>query len=136
MAIMVMSFYRASQCPKTYLFWSNDSDVAVGINTLRDWLQPEDPVLAHITEATTALAREREEATCLWVKSYLTQFLKGEQRLLSIIGKPGAGKSVLSSVINDHLQHPVGGMRYTSILAPISQSCWPHNPYAPCLHST
>lgn len=92
-------------------------------------------MFAHVTEATAALGREREEATCLWVKSYLTQFLKGEQQLLSIIGKPGAGKSVLSSVINDHLQHPVGGMRYTSILAPISQSCCPHNPYVLCLPS-
>lgn len=85
-------------------------------------------MLAHANEATAAFAWEREEATCLWVKPYLTRFLKSAQQVLSIIGKPGAGKSVLSSVINDHLQNPVGGMRYTSILAPISQSCHPTIP--------
>lgn len=83
-------------------------------------------MLAHLTEATAPSAQEREEATCLWVKPYLTRFLKGEQQVLSITGNPGSGKSVLSAVINDHLQHPVGGMRYTSILAPISQFCCPY----------
>jgi len=85
-------------------------------------------VLDHVTEAGAPSAQEREEATCLWVKPYLTRFLKGEQQVLSITGKPGSGKSVLSTVINDHLQHPVGGMRYTPILASISQSPCPHPP--------
>ncbi|KAJ5158863.1 uncharacterized protein N7500_008514 [Penicillium coprophilum] len=97
-----------------------DDDNAVGINTLKDWLQPEDPVIAQVTEATAPSAQEREEATCMWVKPYLMRFLKGEQQVLSIIGKPGTGKTVLSTVINDYLQYSVGGARYTSILAPIS----------------
>lgn len=91
-------------------------------------MQPEDPLLAHVTEATAPSAQEREEATCLWVKPYLTRFLKGEQQVLSITGKPGSGKSVLSTAINDHLQHPSYGMRFTPILVPISQSCCPHTP--------
>lgn len=91
-------------------------------------MQPEDPVLAHVTEAIAPSAQEREEATCMWVKSYLTRFLKGEQQVLSITGKPGCGKTVLSTVINDYLQHPIGGTRYTSILAPISESSYPQ-PY-------
>jgi hypothetical protein len=97
-----------------------DVDKAVGINVLRDWLQPEDPVVAHVTEATAPSAQEREEATCMWVKPYLTRFLKGEQQVLSITGKPGSGKTVLSTVINDYLQYSVGGTRYMSILAPIN----------------
>lgn len=97
-----------------------DGDRAVGINTLKDWLQAEDPVLAHVTEATAPSAQEREEATCMWVKPYLSRFLKGEQQALSITGKPGCGKTVLSTVINDYLQHPVGGMQYTSIMVPIN----------------
>lgn len=97
-----------------------DVDRAVGISVLRDWLQPEDPVVAHVTEATAPSAQEREEATCMWVKPYLTRFLKGEQQVLSITGKTGSGKTVLSTVINDYLQHSVGGTRYMSILAPIN----------------
>lgn len=65
----------------------------------------------------------------MWVKPYLSQFLKGDQQVLSIIGKPGCGKTVLSTVINDYLQHPVGGTRYTSILVPISQSRMPQPPF-------
>ncbi|KAJ5767230.1 uncharacterized protein N7511_004846 [Penicillium nucicola] len=94
-------------------------DQDVGINTLKDWLQPEDPTLAHVTEMIPS-AQEREEGTCMWVKPYLTRFLKGEKQALSIVGKPGSGKTVLSTVINDYLQHPVGGMKYTAILAPIN----------------
>lgn len=105
---------------------NSDNRVGVSINTLKDWLQPEDPALAHVTEALAPSAQEREEATCMWVRPYLTRFLKGEQQVLSITGKPGSGKTVLSTVINDYLQHPVGGMRYTSILAPISQYWFPH----------
>ncbi|KAJ6191057.1 hypothetical protein N7519_001078 [Penicillium mononematosum] len=97
-----------------------DGDEAVGINALRDWLQPEDPVVAHVTEATAPSAQEREEATCMWVKPYLMRFLKGEQQVLSITGKPGSGKTVLSTVINDYLQYSVGGTSYMSILAPIN----------------
>lgn len=112
---------------------SDYSDTAVGINTIKNWMQPEDPVLAHVTEAMVPSAQEREEATCMWVKPYLTRFLKGEQQALSFTGKPGCGKTVLSTVINDYLQHPIGGTRYTSILAPISQSCCPqaHPPHFP-----
>lgn len=94
-------------------------NLAVGINTLKDWLQPEDPVVAHITEATAPSGQEREEATCTWVKPYLMRFLKGEKQVLSITSKSGSGKTVLSTVINDYLQYPVGGTRYMSILASI-----------------
>ncbi|KAI2747521.1 hypothetical protein DTO013E5_810 [Penicillium roqueforti] len=96
-----------------------EGDKAVGINTLKDWLQPEDPVVAHITEATAPSGQEREEATCTWVKPYLMRFLKGEKQVLSITSKSGSGKTVLSTVINDYLQYPVGGTRYMSILASI-----------------
>lgn len=105
---------------------SNGDYTAVGINALKDWLQPEDPALAHVTETFASSAQEREEATCMWIKPYLTRFLKGEKQVLSITGKSGSGKTVLSTVINDYLQHPAGGTKYTSIFAPISQYFCPH----------
>jgi hypothetical protein len=106
---------------KVFFIPSNDNTTAVGINALKYWLQPEDPALAHVTESIASSAQEREEATCMWVKPHLTRFLNGEHQVLSIIGKPGSGKTVLSTVISDYVQHPAGGPRYTSILAPISQ---------------
>ncbi|PYH31499.1 uncharacterized protein BO87DRAFT_442052 [Aspergillus neoniger CBS 115656] len=88
--------------------------------TIRSWLEPEDPALTNITENTAHFAQEREESTCLWVSQYLTRFLKSNQQVLSFVGKPGSGKSILSTVINDHLQHPVGGVTYKPIFAPIN----------------
>lgn len=96
-------------------------DSVTEIKTIRDWLEPEDPVLAHITETTAHFAQEREESTCLWATQYLTRFLKGNQQFLSFVGKPGSGKSILSTVINDLLQHPIGGVTYKFIFAPISR---------------
>ncbi|PYI06981.1 hypothetical protein BO78DRAFT_342291 [Aspergillus sclerotiicarbonarius CBS 121057] len=90
------------------------------IKTIRDWLEPEDPVLANITETTAHFAQEREESTCLWATQYLTRFLKSNQQVLSFVGKQGSGKSILSTVIHDHLQHPIGGVSYKSIFAPIN----------------
>ncbi|CAI7595684.1 unnamed protein product [Penicillium viridicatum] len=97
-----------------------DGDKAVGINILKRWLQPEDPVVADASEATVPSAQEREEATCMWVKPYLTRFLKGDEQVLSVTGKPGSGKTVLSTVIDDYLQYPVGGTRYMPIFASIN----------------
>ncbi|RAL14183.1 uncharacterized protein BO97DRAFT_448794 [Aspergillus homomorphus CBS 101889] len=90
------------------------------IRTIKDWLQPEDPVLGNVAETIAHFAQEREESTCLWMTPYLTRFLKSDRKILSIHGKPGSGKTVLATVINDHLQHPLGGISYKSIFVPIS----------------
>ncbi|KAL4803383.1 NACHT domain protein [Aspergillus unguis] len=90
------------------------------IKTIREWLEPEDPVVTHINKFTAQFAQEREESTCLWVTPYLTRFLKGQQSTLTIAGVPGSGKSVLATVINDHLQHPIGGVSYMPLFVPIN----------------
>ncbi|KAJ0421188.1 hypothetical protein BJY00DRAFT_312374 [Aspergillus carlsbadensis] len=93
---------------------------ATEIKTLRQWLEPEDPVLTHITKFTAQFAQEREESTCLWLNPYITRFLKSDQRTLAITGKPGSGKSILATVINDQLQHPIGGVNYMPLFIPIN----------------
>ncbi|KAL4789684.1 hypothetical protein BDV19DRAFT_396748 [Aspergillus venezuelensis] len=70
--------------------------------TTGQWLEPEDPVLEHIVKDTSQFAQDREESTCLW-------------RLIAVTGVPGSGKSILATVINDHLQHPIGGVSYQPI---------------------
>lgn len=92
------------------------------IKSIRQWLAPEDRVLANVAENTSHLAHDREELTCLWLSPYLTRFLKSQQlKGLSISGAPGSGKTVLASVIVDHLQHPIGGVAYNTIFVPISK---------------
>ncbi|KAF7589548.1 hypothetical protein BBP40_004171 [Aspergillus hancockii] len=91
------------------------------VKQIQAWLAPEDRVLADVADATSQLAQDREELTCLWVKQYLTRFLKSQQlRILSLAGKPGSGKSVLASVIVDHLQHPIGGVSYKTLFVPLN----------------
>lgn len=92
------------------------------IKSIRRWLAPEDRVLANVAENTSHLAHDREELTCLWLSPYLTRFLKSQQlKGLSISGAPGSGKTVLASVIVDHLQHPIGGVTYNTLFVPISK---------------
>lgn len=92
------------------------------VKTIKHWLAPEDRVLANVAETTSHLAQDREELTCLWVGPYLTRFLKNTQyKSLSLAGKPGSGKTVLASVIVDHLQHPIGGVSYQTLFVPISK---------------
>lgn len=90
------------------------------IQTIKHWLEPEDPVLANATQNAAHLAQDREELTCLWMTPYLTRFLKSDKKILSIAGKPGSGKTILSSVMIDHLQYPIGGVSYKPIFVPIS----------------
>jgi ABC-type polysaccharide/polyol phosphate transport system ATPase subunit len=91
------------------------------MNIIKRWLEPEDPVLANVVEATSQFAQEREESTCVWMLPHLTRFLKLDQQMLTITGSPGSGKSILATVINDHLQQPVGDVSYRSIFVPISE---------------
>ncbi|KAL3448230.1 hypothetical protein BJX65DRAFT_295132 [Aspergillus insuetus] len=93
---------------------------ATEIKTLRQWLEPEDPVLTHVTKFTAQFAQEREESTCLWLNPYITRFLKSDRKTLAITGKPGSGKSILATVINDQLQHPIGGVSYMPLFVPIN----------------
>ena len=98
------------------------SHTAAEINAINTWLTPADKVVAGVADSTSHLAHDREELTCLWVGPYLARFLKSSQlQNLAISGKPGAGKTVLASVIVDHLQHPIGGVSYSTIYAPISE---------------
>ncbi|KAL3462198.1 NACHT domain protein [Aspergillus heterothallicus] len=92
----------------------------IEIKLIREWLEPEDRVLTDITKFTAQLAHEREESTCLWLNPYFAQFLKSEQTTLAIVGKPGSGKSILATVVNDQLQHPIGGVSYRPLFIPIN----------------
>lgn len=97
-----------------------DSAKVTNTRTIKRWLEPEDLVLAKVVEATAQLAQEREESTCVWMMPYLNRFLKGKRQTLAISGNPASGKSILATVINDHLQHPVGDVSYRTIFVPIN----------------
>lgn len=91
------------------------------VKAIRSWLAPEDRVLSHAVEMSSHLAHDREELTCLWMGPALARFLRSPSKTLTITGKPGSGKTVLASVIVDHLQHPIGGVSYKTLFVPISK---------------
>ncbi|KAL4762142.1 NACHT domain protein [Aspergillus foveolatus] len=97
-----------------------DGDKVSEVKAIRAWLAPEDRVVESIADHSSHLAHDREELTCLWLGPYLTRFLKTQQKHLSITGQPGSGKTVLASVIVDHLQHPHGGVSYQALHVPIN----------------
>ncbi|KAL4864920.1 hypothetical protein BDV12DRAFT_200638 [Aspergillus spectabilis] len=97
-----------------------DGEKVSEVKAIRSWLAPEDRAIVGISDNSSHLAHDREELTCLWMGPYLTRFLKTEQKHLSITGPPGSGKTVLASVIADHLQHPHGGVSYQTLLIPVN----------------
>ncbi|PLN80694.1 hypothetical protein BDW42DRAFT_185851 [Aspergillus taichungensis] len=90
------------------------------IRSIKQWLEPEDPVLANITHTSAQSAQDREESSCLWMTPYLNRFLKSDKSTLVFSGKPGSGRTILSSVMVDQLQHPIGGVSYQPISISIS----------------
>ena len=91
------------------------------IVSVKSWLTPDDAVIASLADSASHLDHERQELTCLWIGPYLTRFLAGSAKTLSLSGKAGSGKTVLASVVVNHLQHPIGGVFYNTLYIPISK---------------
>ncbi|KAI9372368.1 hypothetical protein BJX61DRAFT_552942 [Aspergillus egyptiacus] len=96
-----------------------DGDRVSEVEAIRFWLAPEDHAVSTIMENRPHLGQHREQLTFLWMGPYLTRFLKTQQKHLSITAPPGSGKSVLTSVILDHLQPPHVGVSYQTLFVPI-----------------
>jgi Cdc6-like AAA superfamily ATPase len=104
-----------------------NGDLVSEISSIKSWIASEDPNLANVVNFTSYLAHDRDELTCLWVVPYLTRFLKGSSKTMSITGKSGSGKTVLSSIIVDCMQRPIGGVHRNTVCVPISE-CHELNP--------
>ncbi|KAH9885657.1 NACHT domain protein [Xylariomycetidae sp. FL2044] len=90
------------------------------VKSIQQWIAPEDHIQGNAMSTVSHLAHDREESTCVWVGPYLARFLKSSLKQFSISGKPGSGKTVLASVIVDHLQHPIGGVTFNTLFVPIN----------------
>ncbi|KAI9151452.1 putative ankyrin repeat protein L88 [Paramyrothecium foliicola] len=117
------------RCEKTAeLMWKHqltregiDASKVFAIKSMKNWVSPNDYVLSDVIKGVSHLAHDREELTCLWVAPYLTRFLRSDDKVLSLTGPAGSGKTVLSSVIVDYLQHPIGGVSFNTIFIPINK---------------
>lgn len=81
----------------------------IQIETLQEWLAPQDKVLAFLSSNHISLASRPEDYTCIWFQSHLNQFFKQEEKVLLIEGPSGSGKTTLANWVVNRLQRPIGG---------------------------
>ncbi|KAI8626992.1 hypothetical protein F5Y19DRAFT_443931 [Xylariaceae sp. FL1651] len=104
---------RVQRCE--YAIWnvelqrSHGHDGAIHIETLQEWLEPQDKVLAFLSSNHITLASRPENYTCNWFQSPLNQFFKHDEKVLLVEGKAGSGKTTLANWVVNRLQRPVGG---------------------------
>ncbi|KAL8811713.1 MAG: hypothetical protein Q9200_001576 [Gallowayella weberi] len=85
------------------------------VHTVRKWLQPSDRSLQKFLIEDEAAVSRREEFTCEWFQSHLLAFTRSQDKVLSLQGSAGCGKSVLAGWIVERLQRPLGRKVYDTI---------------------
>ncbi|CAK7245405.1 MAG: hypothetical protein STHCBS139747_006986 [Sporothrix thermara] len=89
---------------------------ALSLADLRHRLNPESEAFRHALYAEMAEDLERAEDTCEWVKSDLVDFLQSEEKIFTVTGAPGSGKTVLADWIEERLQRPLRHTTYSVLL--------------------
>lgn len=89
---------------------------AVTLADLRHRLNPESEAFRFALYAELAEDLERAEDTCEWVKSDLVEFLQSNEKVLTVTGAPGSGKTVLADWIEERLQRPLHNTTYSVLL--------------------
>jgi hypothetical protein len=57
----------------------------------------------------------RAEDTCEWLKSYLVEFLSSQEKVFTITGPAGSGKTMLARWVRERLQRPLGDEEYFTL---------------------
>ncbi|KAF2998709.1 hypothetical protein E8E14_005930 [Neopestalotiopsis sp. 37M] len=94
------------------------SDVHVSIETLRQWLLPQDHSLQQ-RALVRAPGAVRAEFTCEWFDRPLIDFSRSRDKVLVISAEAGAGKSFLYGWILERLQRRVGLKEWSPVHASI-----------------
>lgn len=63
-----------------------------------------------------AESMKRAEDTCEWLKGPLVEFFRSDDRVLTITGESGTGKTVLAGWIKERLQRPLDHTQYSTLL--------------------
>ncbi|KAJ5888603.1 nacht domain protein [Penicillium taxi] len=98
---------------------SEISDIHVSIDSIRQWLLPQDRTLQAIVTGRRASRTLRAEFTCEWFERSLVHFARSKDPVLTVTAETGAGKSMLSSWIVERLQRPVGRHTFQAVTATI-----------------
>ncbi|EPE09363.1 nacht domain protein [Ophiostoma piceae UAMH 11346] len=90
--------------------------LVLSLGELRHRLNPQSEAFRHALYAELAEDLERAEDTCEWVKSDLVDFLQSNEKILTVSGAPGSGKTVLADWIEERLQRPLNNTTYSVLL--------------------
>ncbi|KAK7743825.1 hypothetical protein SLS53_003844 [Cytospora paraplurivora] len=90
------------------------SDIHVSIESIRQWLLPQDRQLQrHVTRTP------RAEFTCEWLERPFVDFARSKDRVFAITAEAGAGKTFLFDWIVERLQRRAGLHEYQAISASV-----------------
>jgi hypothetical protein len=89
---------------------------AISLRDLRYKLNPDTELFRDELYSELAEDLERAEDTCEWVKNGLVEFFRGRERILTITGEAGTGKTVLADWIQERLQWPLNRVTYGVLL--------------------
>ncbi|KAK8192024.1 uncharacterized protein BKA78DRAFT_250650 [Phyllosticta capitalensis] len=95
------------------------TDIRVSIETIRQWLLPQDRTLQAVVTGRRATRVVRAEYTCEWLDRPLVDFARSKENILTITGESGSGKSVLFGWILERLQRPIGRKTYQAVHATV-----------------
>lgn len=83
---------------------------------------------AQITNSMT-----RAEDTCEWLKSYLIDFFRSEEKVFTITGPAGSGKTVLAQWVRERLHRPLADEEYFTLFYTFRETSWcGHQPDFKC----
>ncbi|RMY02353.1 hypothetical protein D0868_08011 [Hortaea werneckii] len=98
---------------------SMDTEDALTIEVLNNWLRPQDRVLDLLGTDHTTFADQQAEFTCIWFQEELVNFVKGSNECLLLNGPAGSGKTTLAGSIIERLQRPVARKNFSTIFCSI-----------------
>ncbi|ROV96637.1 hypothetical protein VSDG_05608 [Cytospora chrysosperma] len=98
---------------------SEISGIHVSIESIRQWLLPQDRQLQALVAGRRSTRTPRAEFTCEWLDRPLVDFARSRDRVFTITAEAGAGKSFLFDWILERLQRRVGHHEYQAISASV-----------------
>ena len=88
---------------------------SLNIDTIRHCLSPAHRSARAVIYDRLVSRNERTEGTCEWIQGHLLDFLRSNDKILTITGAEGSGKSTLSGWMQDRLRAPLGRQSYGTI---------------------
>ncbi len=104
---------KADLCNRMWTLKLGKKSRVVSLNTIRHKLQPADSTFRGALYSELAEDLERAEDTCEWIKHDLADFLRGNEKVLTVTGPVGCGKTELADWVEERLQRPLDHARYT-----------------------